>query len=340
MKSNISIYLLLIPVFFMVGCVGYDRALLVTKTNIGLDIDSKPPTAEITIARREIAIQPIFPQYIGDESALPMLASFSLQGSFFNPSITAHFAGGNAAAFLVKDGIINGDPLDTIICLSKEPEDTRSWLLKAYHAMTQKTLEQYRSEARPFYFSTDTSYGIKVAWSGTTGPYPDTLKLGYNRKEIASPPIFIEKGCKGDLTKPPQVRLPSFYASIDNASGFKTITNSGVNQTQFFATGKAASDFSKRASVRRMAFKNIAPKAAEWEENSLSQLLISEIKIKFDAVSNDKKDKIIAKTKDLKLFQTDLVVDKGNYLSELNKLEFFSGLISKNIFLLHRFSMN
>ena len=101
------------------GCIGYDRALLMTKTNVGLDIDSTPPTAELTIARREIGIQPIFPdrpkpateqtlapneeKHNETQTALPLLASFGLEGNFINPRITGYFAGGDAAVSLARE---------------------------------------------------------------------------------------------------------------------------------------------------------------------------------------------------------------------------------------------
>ncbi|MCK9397398.1 MAG: hypothetical protein M0Q44_17640 [Methylobacter sp.] len=147
------------------GCAG-DRVLMATKTNVGLDIDTKPPTAEITIARKEMAILPTFPGAFdnaqpehnsitpttngsadteqitadktmlsvqsekatnGKESTLPMLASFGLEGGFFNPKITGHFAGGDAAVYLAgEDGEV-----DSTLCLASEKKiDMRSPLLK------------------------------------------------------------------------------------------------------------------------------------------------------------------------------------------------------------------
>ena len=88
---------------FLSGCAGYDRVLFVTKTNIGLDIDNKPPTAEITIARRELAIVPTYEATTGTENTLPLLASFGLTGGFLNPEITSQFAGGDAAVILTQD---------------------------------------------------------------------------------------------------------------------------------------------------------------------------------------------------------------------------------------------
>src|SRR5262245_57749866 len=58
------------------GCaLGYNSMLFVTKSNIGLDVDTRPPTAEISIARREGVIAPTFEK--GQKP--PVLASFRSQ---------------------------------------------------------------------------------------------------------------------------------------------------------------------------------------------------------------------------------------------------------------------
>lgn len=283
---------------FVSGCAG-DRVLVATKTNIGLDIDSKPPTAEITIARRELAIQPTFPD-IADkkdnngheikETSLPILASFDLQGKFFNPRIIGHFAGGDAAVYLAQEPTEdnrgdNKPPVESSLCLKSQPEDPRGWFLKMW-----TTYEEYQKEPRSFYFATDTAYGLKVAWSGTAGPYPDSLKLGYNRKEFASPPIFVDEGCGGQQTGVWNVKLPSFYAAIDNASGLETFEGGKVNHVQFFATGQAATAFAKRASIRQVAFEGMAPDAAKSEAESLNQELIGDIEKAFAADKKEEAD--------------------------------------------------
>ncbi len=339
--KKICRYILFLPTVFMLGCAGYDRAYLITKTNIGIDIDSTPPTAEVTIARRELAIQPTYPFSVGPEKALPLLASFGLQGSFINPQITSYFAGGSAANNIVQGPFstnANHSNLDsnnkacpenkevcqkkesknTAICLKKKPADTRGWLLYLYHEMIGKSLEEYWDEPRPFYFATDTSYGVKVAWSGTTGPYPDTLKLGYNRKELAAPPVFIEEKCSKDPSMPWEVKIPSFFASTDNASGFDSLKTGGVNHVQFFATGTVANTFAKRASVRRIAFEHMAPKAAKLETQFLNKSLFMEIKDNFDKSDNAKQQKIIAKAKSLNLVESS--VTDAQFFSELEKV--------------------
>jgi hypothetical protein len=343
----------------MVSSCSGDRVLMATKTNVGLDIDTKPPTAELTIARRELAIQPTFPEMMGNnivdstdskkivtkgiteteintkstdskENALPLLGSFGLQGNFLNPRITGQFAGGDAALYLTQG---SNNPVDSSLCLKNPPEDPRGWLLKAWHFLTGTTLGKYQKEARLFYFATDTAYGLKVAWSGTSGPYPDSLKLGYNRKEYASAPIFVDYGCSGGQAGW-NIKLPSFYASIDNSSGLDKEANASDNSSelekevdsvsniwksspkhiQFIATGKAASAFAKRESVRQIVFENMAPDAAKIEAAALNKDLIEEIETIFNKADEKTKSEIVASAFDLKLVSS---TDKDKFLNAL-----------------------
>lgn len=336
-KINYSKILFILLASTLAGC-GADRVLFMTKTNVGLDIDTKPATAEITIARRELAIQPTYPishgiktesppketpqknMYTDEELGLPLLAAFGMQGNFLNPHITGHFAGGDAAYLLAKEDvnesasqIINPD---TTLCLQDKPSDSRNWLSKL---ITNE--EEYKKEARQFYFATDTSYGLKVAWSGTAGPYPDSLKLGYNRKEFASPPIFIDEGCtKGRIGW--TVKLPSFYASIDNESGFKifdgdfkenlkeifNVWSGSTNHVQFFATGSAATEFAKRESVRQIAFANMAPNAANLETLEINKDSFLEIEKAFQTEGN--KEILLEKAIELGLVTKSTTTDK------------------------------
>jgi hypothetical protein len=165
--------------------------LFITKTNVGLDIDTKPPTAELSIARREGVIAPSFEE----GKALPVLASFRYEGDWLNPNISATFAGGKAAVILAQPSGSGGYPLKSKVCLSHPPKDS---------AVGLKSEEG--DEARPFFFATDTTFGLKVAWSGTTEAVPDTLRLGYNRKEFAYAPVFGRQ----NQTNPADQRLQDF----------------------------------------------------------------------------------------------------------------------------------
>jgi len=249
------------------GCAGYDRILFITKTNVGIDIDNTPPTAEITIARRELAITPTYQDTISGENTLPLLGSFGTSGTLFNPTITSVFAGGDAAVTLASGGAVSTvEP----ICLSEEP-DTRSPIKKFWHFITMTDKEDV-TRSRAFYFATDTAFGVKVAWNGTGGPYPTSFKLGYNRAEFAYPPVFITKNdeCGGNINSEGmwEVNAPSFFASLKNETrmfGAFGDSELGVKHVQFFATGAAAEAWAERSSVNKATFKTMAPEAATIE---------------------------------------------------------------------------
>src|SRR5262245_16174552 len=86
------------------GCAGYNHTLFMTKSNVGLDFDSKPPTLEINVSRKEAVIAPSFE---GGKTP-PVLASFKPGaggggsfGSFFMGTDQT-FAGGDAAMAMAQ----------------------------------------------------------------------------------------------------------------------------------------------------------------------------------------------------------------------------------------------
>jgi len=246
MKQHLKNGIILGMGFFLLsGCSGYDRILFITKTNVGLDIDDTPPTAEITIARRELAITPTYQHTTGDLKTLPLLGSFGLTGGAFNPEISSVFSGGDAAVILVTKKEEVPKKINSAVCLSQDP-DARSPIKRLWHLITGTKKEEVTNRTRAFYFATDTAFGVKVGWNGTGGPYPTSLKLGYNRLELASPPILITKGCGAF-----EAKVPSFFASLDNKSNFLTGPgDSGVTHVQFFATGAVANAWVKRPKVK------------------------------------------------------------------------------------------
>jgi len=324
----------------MAGCSGYDRLFVATKTNIGLDMDTKPPTAEVSIARRELAIQPTF-KNVNDEdtaNALPLMASFGLTGkgwlAALNPHITGTFAGGDAAVWLAKDPLTdsaepNVNTVDSGICLGSKPDDTRSVLEKAWNYLTTFDPKTASKEInpRPFYFATDTAFGLKVAWSGTTGPYPDALKLGYNRKEFASAPIFVNSGCPqgtttdsnlqesstggqdraslspARTTEKYHIHSPSFLATVDNDSSISSPEASGLTHTQFIATGEAANEIARRASVRQYYFSHIfrEPARAESDLPKLNADLLADIEEAYGKATAAKEQEILDRAIELEL---------------------------------------
>ena len=238
------------------GCVGYNHTLFMTKSNAGLDIDSAPPTVEVNISRKEAVVAPAFE---GGQTP-PVIASFGSDvgsgagaGRFFF-GVNQTFAGGDAALTL---GTLYEDP--------REPTGSEENLKKDFDS-TLKLSEMPRAnqsssaikrflfglpepgEVRPFVFGTDSQLGIKVGWNGVGGPYPDTLKIGYNRKEFAFAPVTLQKDTTPGVTKPYAVRMPSFLATVDsNVTGADNVK---VGWMQYFATGAAADQLAREPAVR------------------------------------------------------------------------------------------
>ena len=277
MKQDFNNLLMIIgAILLLSGCAGYNRILFLTKTNVGIDVSREPlPTAEITIARREVALLPTYQDTIANQDkTLPLFGAFSQSGGLLNPNIVSVFAGGSAAVAIASGGksscdvpkkdkndknasdtaavaTASSDASDTCdsITLNEYPDD-RGWFERFWKSKPKP--EETNGQVKPFYFATDTSYGAKVAWDGTGGPYPTSLKIGYNRTEFAYPPILIS-GKENQYI----VKVPTFYASIENKSRFNvTQPDAGVSQTQVFATGKAAKAWAEREEVLK-AVKNL-----------------------------------------------------------------------------------
>ena len=253
-----SIVILLPFILFTGGCaVGYNSTLFMTKSNVGIDVDTKPPTAEISISRREGVIAPSFE---GGQTP-PVLAIFraasgdwpKLSAFFFGVDST--FAGGDAAVVLSQEPNGEAEP-DSRLCLNKKPDAKKTlWIWN--RAVPEK------DKVSPFFFATDTTLGLKLAWSGTTGVHPDTLRLGFSRKESAWAPVLKAdpNKCKIPGTEKNgeyAVKMPSFLAILD--SNTQTEENGNIKTLQYFATGESATNLAKDGTILK-AFQDAAQKA-------------------------------------------------------------------------------
>lgn len=244
------------------GCaVGYDSTLFMTKSNIGLDVDSKPPTAEVSIARREAVIGPSFE---GGQK-VPVLASFRANANPFSRfffGVQSTFAGGDAALALAEPA--GGPPVShgaAQLCLTTEPR-TKS-------IFGRELSIPGPGEVRPFLFGTDTSFGLKVAWSGLTAQMPDTVRLGFNRKEFAWAPLSRRSGatCKApgestDAANRHVVSMAPFLAVIDSDVTMGLPADAGVKWVQYFATGHAATNLANRDEIRKVVMDRMDPKVS------------------------------------------------------------------------------
>lgn len=262
MKRIIQLLGLTVIAALFQGCAGHNHILFMTKSNAGLDFDSKPPTLEITVSRKEVVIAPTFE---GGQMP-PVAASFKPRagagtgfGNFFL-GVDQTFEGGDAAVAMASLYSKGGDA---------PPPSSRT---NYNSALTLTQPPRYTGffrrvpgpgETRTFIFGTDTSLGLKVAWSGAGGQFPDTVRLGFNRKEFAWAPIFVATNPPADTNTAAtySVKMPSFLATIQ--SHIETgSSNGGISALQYFAAGETATLLALQPAVREAMIKRLDPEAA------------------------------------------------------------------------------
>lgn len=240
----------------LTGCAGYNSMLFVTKTNVGVDYDTKPPTLETTIARREVVVAPAL-----DGGKPPVMASFvKTKGNGalpFFPNISTTFAGGDAAKTISRlygssDSTANSEKDESAIYSNDKPAHKFLGFIPIHFFG--------KGDVSPFIFGTDTTLGLKVAWSGTTAVYPDTARLGYQRKEIALAPVFTTvndtKPTNGMLYKS---KIASFLATMNSSTNVGGVSDTNVENVQYFATGAAADNLALQPEVRRAMIQRMDP---------------------------------------------------------------------------------
>jgi hypothetical protein len=264
MKTHFEILLGGLLAGLLTGCAGYNTTMFMTKSNVGLDFDAKPPTAEINISRKEAVIAPSFE---GGQTP-PVMASFKPSvgtgGGFtsFFMGVDQTFAGGDAALAMSKlydkPTVSEKGDYDSKIILSEAPI-YKNWFQKVPGP----------GSTRPLIFGTDTSLGLKVAWSGAGGQIPDTVKLGFNRKEFAWAPLSVtpttfpakvdEKG--KIISAAVAVKMPAFLATIESkqAVGGDGTNKISVEALQYFATGDSATYLAMQKDVRAAMHARLDP---------------------------------------------------------------------------------
>jgi hypothetical protein len=263
---------LLVVILLMGGCaLGYNSALFVTRSNVGINIESTPPTAEISISRQEGIIAPVFEG--GRTPAL--LAGFAtgseglLRIPFGGRSV---FAGGGAAVALAGkpgDNQTHEDiQQESVLCLSQKPR--QKCLLGTFDVSLPGP-----GDFRPMFLASDTAFGVKIAWSGATSTLPDSLVVGYNRKELALAPVFGSNQLT--LTSPANkssckygVWLPSFLALLDTRLAVGSLTDTNFSYCQLIATGESATRLGQDDNLQKMVRGIAKGKAQKPEDNSTS----------------------------------------------------------------------
>lgn len=182
------------------GCASTDKVLFVTSTSIGINVDNAPPTASIAYDRTEGFIGPRYPN-----GGIPaVVASIKTGGSVFDPKIRQVYATGGAAMAATGDSRPDALPM-----------------------------EGSRDDTRLVFFGTTTTLGLKASFSEK--PIPDSVVIGYKRKEFSVIPIAT-RTVNGKTSHV----YPSVFGSIDSTIESRSLDNTGLSVQQFFATGTAA----------------------------------------------------------------------------------------------------
>jgi len=200
------------------ACADPNYALFFTNSSLGINFDSKPPTANVAYDRTEGFIGPRFE----NGGAPPAVASMETDGNLFNPMVRQTYATGAAAV-----GATSGQvPSDAPQGLAGDP-----------------------AKRKLMYFGTETTFGFKVGFAvaGAAAAFPDSFLFGYRRKEASVIPIAETQ--KDGVTKG---TYPSVLASIRvNIKTANTDPNEvGLRSKQYFATGAAAEALSTNGAVR------------------------------------------------------------------------------------------
>src|SRR6185436_9770854 len=123
---------------------------------------AKPPTLEVSVARREAVIAPTF-----EDGTPPVLASFVIEPGVhvpLFPRISQTFSGGDASVAMAT---LYGDtnvPVD-----ASNRFDSTLWVRQEPKPKVLGLFPKRISgpgNVQPFVFGTDTSFGLKAAWSG------------------------------------------------------------------------------------------------------------------------------------------------------------------------------
>jgi hypothetical protein len=204
------------------GCAEVDSVLFVTTTTIGIDADSRPPHATIGYDRYEGYIGPTY----STGAVPPVYAKIDSNLQIFNPEIRQLYATGDAARLVTQK--IEPDKVDP------DPK-------------------MYSGTGEVMLFGTGSNIGLRVTFAGNV---PESLSLGYKRKEFSFIPLGSEDETEPDPADPNKTitrkvdRYGSVLAVMDMGVKTTSLNETGMSVTQFFATGDAARNLAAQPFMR------------------------------------------------------------------------------------------
>ena len=238
-----NLFLFVLACISLYGCgTGKDSILFVTKTSIAVDLDINPTTFDVGYGRYEGSIAPVQE----DGQAFPLLTSISSDGGIssgvFGSGVAQNFGVGNAA--IIMSGYLGSD--------SNPSEGFRN-ATKADELFTSSaSIDGNIEKARRYYFGTKTIFGFTTSFAGESiaTALPESIVLGYKRKELAYVPIMSKEN---DKTKH---YIPSMIAASGTSSK-AGITKTGFAVSQFYATGLSANYLAAHPIIRNSVISKI-----------------------------------------------------------------------------------
>lgn len=201
----------------LTGCAGKDSVLFVTTTTIGLDADTRPPNVNIGYDRYEGYIGPAY----STGAVPPVFARIESNLKIFEPEVRQVYATGDAARLVT---VADTDDL------TLEPK------------------QMFTDSRKRMFFGTSANIGLRVTF---TGEVPESVTLGYKRKEFSFIPLGSEAQPDGRAID----KYASVIAAIDMGVKIPNFRETGLGVSQFFATGEAAENVAMQPAVRqRFAF--------------------------------------------------------------------------------------
>lgn len=228
----------------LAGCATpRDNAVFVTKTALGIDVDSAPASAAAGYNRVEGYLGPRY-----DTGTVPAVAgSFKTDGGFFDRKVRQVYATGNAA-------------------------------LNATTGQPAFSTERFSGERKAMFFGTGTVLGLNI---GLGGAAPDSFTFGFKRREVSVIPVTTETSSKvmdNGVETEVVHRFPSVFARFDNTTqAAGTAADSGLDIRQFFATGLAAERMANNAEIRREFVSEAVDRRAQYrqEEHQQSRMVLN-----------------------------------------------------------------
>jgi len=221
----------------LMGCsLGQDSVLFVTKTSVAIDIDTNPLTFDVGYGRYEGSIAPV----AEDGQILPLLASVNAESTIssdvFGAGVSQNFGVGNAAVIMSQYLGTDSNPIENKSVNFSQLIDKPASIKGTINDNTKR-----------YFFGTKTTLGFTTSFAPERGYTPDSISLGYKRKELAYVPIKQN----GE-----EISIPSMIATTGTSAN-ADINNSGFSISQFYATGKAASYLAANPTIRNSVITKI-----------------------------------------------------------------------------------